>query len=106
VLDGELIFIPHQIPRQGVFARWGLGAGETKIELAFPGGTYGIRKRLMSADIISVAEAIPALLTLDPACRPVSWSVAHWPGSTAGWPDWRCWTPNGIPLPKAPQAWN
>jgi len=50
VLDGELVFVPGEIPRRGVFAHWGRGTGSAKVELVFPGGTYGIRKRLMSAD--------------------------------------------------------
>ena len=41
---------------------WGRGTGSAKLELVFPGGTYGIRKRLVSADLIPVAEALPALL--------------------------------------------
>jgi SNF2-related domain/SNF2 Helicase protein len=48
-----------------MFAHWGRGTGSAKIELVFPGGTYGIRKRLMSADLIPLAEALPALLALD-----------------------------------------
>src|SRR5882724_5024168 len=64
VLDGELVFVPGEIPRRGVFAHWGLGTGSAKLELVFPGGTYGIRKRLVSADLIPVAEALPALLTV------------------------------------------
>jgi hypothetical protein len=66
VLDGELIFIPSEIPRQGVFALWGNGSGSAKLELVFPGGTYGIRKRRVSAEIIPLAEALPALLAIDP----------------------------------------
>src|SRR5712692_6035006 len=62
VLDGELVFVPGEVPRRGVFAHWGRGTGSAKIELVFPGGTYGIRKRLMSADLIPLAEALPMLL--------------------------------------------
>jgi SNF2-related domain/SNF2 Helicase protein/Helicase conserved C-terminal domain len=65
VLDGELVFVPGEVPRQGVFAHWGRGAGSAKVELVFPGGTYGIRKRLMSADLVPLAEALPELLALD-----------------------------------------
>ena len=64
MLDGELIFIPGEIPRRGVFAHWGRGAGSAKVELVFPGGRYGIRKRLISADFIPLAEALPALLAV------------------------------------------
>jgi hypothetical protein len=49
VLDGELVFVPGEIPRRGVFAHWGKGSGSAKLELVFPGGRYGIRKRLVSA---------------------------------------------------------
>ena len=65
VLDGELIFVPGEIPRRGVFAHWGRGTGSAKVELVFPGGTYGIRKRLVSADLIPLAEALPPLLAVD-----------------------------------------
>ena len=61
MLDGELVFVPSEIPRRGVFALWGKGSGSAKLELVFPGGTYGIRKRLVSADLIPLAEALPAL---------------------------------------------
>src|SRR5260370_4117130 len=66
VLDGELVFVPSEIPRRGVFALWGHGSGSAKLELVFPRGTYGIRKRLVSADLIPLAEALPALLAFDP----------------------------------------
>src|SRR5208283_5880066 len=66
VLDGDLIFIPSEIPRRGVFALWGNGSGSAKLELVFPGGTYGIRKRRVSAEIIPLAEALPMLLGVDP----------------------------------------
>jgi hypothetical protein len=82
VLNGELIFIPHEIPRQGVFAHWGLGSGNAKIELVFPGGTYGIRKRLIPADLISLREALPALLAVDPE-QPVRRSVRVWAAAAA-----------------------
>ncbi len=62
VLDGELVFVPGEIPREGVFAHWGRGAGAAKVELVFPGGRYGIRKRLVSADLIPLGDALPALL--------------------------------------------
>ncbi len=66
MLDGELVFVPGEIPRRGMFAHWGKGSGSAKLELVFPGGRYGIRKRLVSADLIPLAEALPALLTIDP----------------------------------------
>ena len=80
VLDGELVFVPGEVPRQGVFAHWGRGTGSAKIELVFPGGTYGIRKRLMSADLVPLAEALPALLAADAGKRTrlsaQAWSAA------------------------------
>jgi hypothetical protein len=69
VLDGELVFVPNEVPRRGVFALWGTGSGSAKLELVFPGGSYGIRKRLVSADLIPLAEALPALLVIDPGSR-------------------------------------
>jgi hypothetical protein len=69
VLDGELVFVPSDIPRRGVFAHWGRGSGSAKLELVFPGGTYGIRKRLVSADFIPLAEALPTLLAFDASER-------------------------------------
>jgi hypothetical protein len=65
VLNGELVFVPGKIPRQGMFAHWGRGTGSARVELVFPGGTYGIRKRLVAADLIPLAEALPALLAVD-----------------------------------------
>ena len=70
VLDGELVFVPAGIPRRGVFALWGRGSGSAKLELVFPGGRYGIRKRLVSADLIPLAEALPTLLAADPGEQP------------------------------------
>ncbi len=70
MLDGELVFVPGEIPRQGVFAHWGRGFGSAKLELVFPGGRYGIRKRLVSADLIPLGEALPSLLAADPDERP------------------------------------
>ena len=60
MLDGELVFVPGKVPRQGMFAHWGRGTGSARVELVFPGGTYGIRKRLVAADLIPLAEALPA----------------------------------------------
>jgi hypothetical protein len=66
VLDGELVFVPGEIPRRGVFARWGTGSGSAKLELVFPRGPHDLRKRLVSADLIPLGEALPALLALGP----------------------------------------
>jgi hypothetical protein len=81
VLDGEMVFVPGEIPRRGAFALWGKGSGSAKVELVFPGGTYGIRKRLISADLIPLAEALPMLLAIDldeRAGRPERHSVRVW----------------------------
>ena len=78
--------MPGEIPRRGVFALWGKGSGSAKLELVFPGGTYGIRKRLVSADLIPLAEALPALLAVDPgeqAGRPVRRSARVWAAAAA-----------------------
>jgi SNF2-related domain/SNF2 Helicase protein len=85
VLDGDLVFVPNEIPRRGMFALWGTGSGSAKIELVFPGGTYGIRKRLVSADLIPLAEALPALLTLDTGhtSPPVRRSARVWAAAAA-----------------------
>ena len=86
MLDGELVFVPGRIPRLGVFALWGKGSGSAKLELVFPGGRYGIRKRLVSADLIPLAEALPALLAVDPdehADLPVRRSARVWAAATA-----------------------
>jgi hypothetical protein len=86
VLDGELVFVPSEIPRRGVFALWGKGSGSAKLELVFPGGTYGIRKRLVSADLIPLAEALPVLLAIGPdeqAGRPMRRSARVWAAAAA-----------------------
>ena len=86
MLDGELVFVPSEIPRRGVFALWGKGSGSAKLELVFPGGTYGIRKRLVSADLIPLAEALPALLAIGPdeqAGRPMRRSARVWAAAAA-----------------------
>ena len=86
MLDGELVFVPGAIPRRGVFALWGNGSGSAKLELVFPGGTYGIRKRLISAELIPLAEALPMLLGVDPgeqAGRPMRRSVRVWAAAAA-----------------------
>jgi len=86
VLDGELVFVPGEIPRRGVFAHWGKGSGSAKLELVFPGGRYGIRKRLVSADLIPLAEALPVLLTVEPGervGRPMRRSARVWAAAAA-----------------------
>jgi hypothetical protein len=86
VLDGELVFVPGEIPRRGVFAHWGKGSGSAKLELVFPGGRYGIRKRLVSADLIPLTEALPVLLTVEPGervGRPMRRSSRVWAAAAA-----------------------
>jgi superfamily II DNA or RNA helicase len=82
VLDGELVFVPGEIPRRGVFALWGTGSGSAKLELVFPRGAYGIRKRLVSAHLIPLAEALPALLVIDQGPR-MRRSARVWAAATA-----------------------
>jgi len=90
VLDGEAVFIPEVIPRRGVIAFWGTGSGSGKVELVFAGGRYGIRKRLVSADLVPVADALPMLLSVNPGTAsrpdaPVRQSVSVWSAAaTAG----------------------
>ncbi len=68
-----------------MFALWGNGSGSAKLELVFPGGTYGIRKRLVSAEIIPLAEALPTLLAIDPshAGLPMRRSARVWAAAAA-----------------------
>lgn len=58
--------MPDDIPRRGVFALWGTGTGTGKVELVFARGADGLRKRLVTASFLSVAEALPELLSIDP----------------------------------------
>jgi len=66
VLDGDAIFVPDEIPRRGVLALWGTGSGTGKVELVFARGASALRKRLVTARFLSVAEALPELLSIDP----------------------------------------
>jgi hypothetical protein len=90
VLDGDAVFIPDLIPRRGAVAFWGTGSGSVKVELVFAGGRYGIRKRLVSADLVPVADALPMLLSVNPETvsrpdAPVRRSVSVWSAAaTAG----------------------
>ena len=88
MLDGDAVFVPGKIPRLGGFAFWGAGPGRDKVELVFSGGTYGVRKRLVPATFVPVAEVLPELVCLDPAGpgeRGVRRSVAVWAAAaTAG----------------------
>jgi superfamily II DNA or RNA helicase len=85
VLDGDAVFVPGDIPRHGGFAFWGAGPGPDKVELAFAGGTYGVRKRQVTATFVPVAELLPELVAVDPAARGVRRSLAVWAAAaTAG----------------------
>jgi hypothetical protein len=88
VLDGDAIFVPSEIPRQGKLALWGTGSGSDKIELVFAGGTYGVRKRLVPATLVPVAEVLPMLLAIDPnetspVGRTSTRSLAVWAAAAA-----------------------
>jgi superfamily II DNA or RNA helicase len=65
VLDGDAVFVPDDVPRHGVLALWGTGEGTSQVELVFT-RTGGLRKRLVTARFVSVAEALPELLSIDP----------------------------------------
>ena len=87
VLDSELVFLPNEIPRRGVFAAWGNGPGNpvpgtARVELVFPGGTYGIRKRMVSAELIPLAEALPLLMSTSGNLR-MRRSVRVWAAAAA-----------------------
>jgi len=87
VLDAELVFLPNAIPRRGVFASWGKGPGNPvpgtdRVELVFPGGTYGIRKRMVSAELIPLAEALPLLMSTSGNLR-MRRSVRVWAAAAA-----------------------
>ena len=85
VLDGDVVFVPGELPREGRFAFWGAGPGPDKVELVFPGGTYGVRKRQVTATFVPVAEALPELVSVDLADHGVRRSVAVWAAAaTAG----------------------
>ena len=66
MLTGDAVFVPNEIPRRGVLALWGTGSGTGKVELVFARGTDALRKRLVTARFLSVAEALPELLSIDP----------------------------------------
>src|SRR5258707_6205423 len=65
VLDGDAVFVPDDVPRRGVLALWGTGSGSGKVELVFT-RAGGLRKRLVTARFLPVAEALPELLSIDP----------------------------------------
>jgi len=66
-----------------MFALWGTGSGDDKLELVFPGGTYGIRKRLVPAQFIPLTQALPALLAVDPCDGRPRRSIRVWAAAAA-----------------------
>ena len=89
-LDGDAVFVPDDVPRRGMLAMWGTGSGPDKVELVFPCPRWGVRKRQVSATLVPVAEALPALLAVEPnasgpAGATVRRSVGVWAAAaTAG----------------------
>lgn len=61
-----MVFLPDEIPRRGMLAVWGTGSGNGKVDLVFTRGTDALRRRLVTASFLSVAEALPELLSIDP----------------------------------------
>jgi hypothetical protein len=77
-----------------MLALWGTGSGSGKVELVFAREPDGVRKRLVTAELVPVADALPALLAIDPngaglpgpadlAGPPVRRSVAVWAAAAA-----------------------
>ena len=80
-----MVLVPGELPREGRFAFWGAGPGPDKVELVFPGGTYGVRKRQVTATFVPVAEALRSWFPVDLADHGVRRSVAVWAAAaTAG----------------------
>jgi hypothetical protein len=78
----DAVFVPNEVPRRGMFAFWGAGAGPDRVELVFAGGRYGVRKRQVAAALVPIAEALPVLLAVDPEAAGPSGPV---PRSVGGW---------------------
>ena len=70
--------MPGEVPRAGWFALWGVGAGPDRVEVVVPCNTWGVRKRWVAATLVSVAEALPALLAVDPDAPGVRRSLGVW----------------------------
>src|ERR1700689_2120569 len=69
-----------------MFAHWGTGSGSAKLELVFPRNPHNLRKRLVSADLIALGEALPELLAIGPdeqAGPPVRRSARVWAAAAA-----------------------
>ncbi|HEX2809324.1 MAG TPA: SNF2 helicase-associated domain-containing protein, partial [Kineosporiaceae bacterium] len=67
MLSGEAVFVPNEVPRLGTLVLWGPGAGPDSIELVFPRGTDGVRKRVVPASRLPIPEALDRLLAIGPA---------------------------------------
>jgi hypothetical protein len=76
--DGEAVFVPDAVPRKGVLALWGTGSGPDKVHVVVPCPTWGVRKRLVSATLVPIAEALPVLLAVDPTDPETRRSVGVW----------------------------
>jgi superfamily II DNA or RNA helicase len=75
VFDQELaaLFVPGDPPRAGLLAL--IGGGQERLELVAPAGST-VRRRTVDADLVSLREALPLLLTVDPDSA--SPSLAAW----------------------------
>jgi hypothetical protein len=62
--DGEAVFVPDDLPRNGMLALWGTGSGPDKVELVLPCPRWGVRKRWVAATLVPVTEALATLLAL------------------------------------------
>jgi superfamily II DNA or RNA helicase len=79
-LTCEATFVPSEVPRDGVLALWGPGAGPDQLELVFAGGTYGVRKRVVSATLLPVPDALGRLLAVLPEAGGIGGGPARSPG--------------------------
>ncbi|TVT19714.1 DEAD/DEAH box helicase [Amycolatopsis rhizosphaerae] len=73
----QAIFVPSDPPREGVFACWGDGDGDTPVELVLPEGRK-FRRTTVHARVLPLREAIPSLLNLAEPAGPAlaAWSAA------------------------------
>lgn len=77
-LVGEAVFVPGDPGRLGAPALRPATAADTEIELVLP-TSRSVRRRTVPARLISLDEAIPALLAVDQQAAtssPAAWSVA------------------------------
>ncbi|SDY28504.1 Superfamily II DNA or RNA helicase, SNF2 family [Amycolatopsis xylanica] len=73
----QATYVPSEPPRDGVLALWGDAHGDTPIELLVTAGRAPVRTKV-EARVVSMASAIPRLLTADPRASPTvaAWSAA------------------------------